>query len=454
MAFSPLPAGTILAFGGSAAPSGWLLCNGATVSRSLYAGLFAAISGAWGTGDGSTTFHLPDLRGRFLRGVDGGSGRDPNVGTRTAANAGGNTGNAVGSVQANATAVNGLQNASSALTASSGSVDLAHTHAATGLTNAASAVTGVAGTNATSAVTGVTGTNAASAVSGTTNIGHTHASSTVTGTTTIDHTHGTSVVSGTTNIAHSHGTSTVSGITGSTTADNSLGQSVDHTHSDSGHAHFQQDFGVGGGGPVIGSRNDIYSAGGLANTNTGTASGTAALGGSTANHTHVVPSLTFNQSGSGTAAGQTLGLTNVSLASGVAAGQTLTVAAVALASGSAAGQTLALTNVALASGSAVGQVWSQTGSGSAAAQTWGQTGSGSAAAQVWSQSGSGSAAAQVWSQSGSGSAAAQVISGSTAAASVSMAHSHSVSGSAAAQVLSGDAETRPLNANVNYIIKT
>ncbi|WP_336347023.1 phage tail protein [Pseudomonas monsensis] len=54
------------------APKGWLKCNGAIVSRTQYAGLFAAIGTRFGVGDGSTTFALPDLRGEFVRGWDDG----------------------------------------------------------------------------------------------------------------------------------------------------------------------------------------------------------------------------------------------------------------------------------------------------------------------------------------------------------------------------------------------
>lgn len=56
-----IPVGTILPYGGSSAPSGFLLCNGATVSRTTYANLFRAIGTNYGTGDGSTTFALPNL---------------------------------------------------------------------------------------------------------------------------------------------------------------------------------------------------------------------------------------------------------------------------------------------------------------------------------------------------------------------------------------------------------
>lgn len=58
------------------APTGWLKANGAEVSRSSYANLFAAIGTRFGTGNGSTTFNLPDLRGEFIRGWDDGRGVD------------------------------------------------------------------------------------------------------------------------------------------------------------------------------------------------------------------------------------------------------------------------------------------------------------------------------------------------------------------------------------------
>jgi microcystin-dependent protein len=99
---SVIPSGTIVAFGGTSTPSGWLICNGSTVSRTTNSALFAAIGTNYGSGDGSTTFHLPDFRGRFLRGFDGGIGRDPNRLTRTISNTGGNSGDAVGSLQTDA----------------------------------------------------------------------------------------------------------------------------------------------------------------------------------------------------------------------------------------------------------------------------------------------------------------------------------------------------------------
>lgn len=110
------PTGVILPFGGTAIPAGWLYCNGASVSRTTYADLFAVIGTAYGTASG-TTFNLPDMRGLFMRGVSDATGRDPNAAARGPIAAGGNTGNNVGSYQGNATKVNGLS-----------IVDPGHTH--------------------------------------------------------------------------------------------------------------------------------------------------------------------------------------------------------------------------------------------------------------------------------------------------------------------------------------
>lgn len=68
--------GAIVQFGGDTAPTGWLECDGSAVSRTTYADLFAAIGTHWGSGDGSTTFNLPDYRGEFPRGWDNGRGVD------------------------------------------------------------------------------------------------------------------------------------------------------------------------------------------------------------------------------------------------------------------------------------------------------------------------------------------------------------------------------------------
>lgn len=70
------PTGTVIWFAANTAPTGYLKANGANVSRTTYASLFAVIGTTFGAGDGSTTFGLPDLRGEFIRGWDDGRGVD------------------------------------------------------------------------------------------------------------------------------------------------------------------------------------------------------------------------------------------------------------------------------------------------------------------------------------------------------------------------------------------
>ncbi len=137
--FEIMPSGSIIAFGGAAAPdAGWLLCDGSNVSRTTYARLFAAISTAYGTGDGASTFGLPDLRDRVLLGKGSNNGT---VGTET-----------------------GSAAASSVITNATGTIASVTTGATT---NSLSTTTG---TFATSAKDSATGT----ALTGTTNSSHTH----------------------------------------------------------------------------------------------------------------------------------------------------------------------------------------------------------------------------------------------------------------------------------------
>lgn len=65
------PAGIVMPFAGSVAPQGYLFCDGSAVSRTTYATLFAVIGTTYGSGDGSTTFNVPDLSGRVVIGVSG-----------------------------------------------------------------------------------------------------------------------------------------------------------------------------------------------------------------------------------------------------------------------------------------------------------------------------------------------------------------------------------------------
>lgn len=68
-----MPTGMVVPYAGAAAPDGWLLCQGQAVSRTTYAQLFSVIGTTYGSGDGSTTFNLPDMRGRVAVGSDANS---------------------------------------------------------------------------------------------------------------------------------------------------------------------------------------------------------------------------------------------------------------------------------------------------------------------------------------------------------------------------------------------
>jgi microcystin-dependent protein len=65
-----VPTGSLMPYAGTTAPTNWLFCFGQAVSRTTYADLFSALSTTYGSGDGSTTFNLPDLRGRAVAGRD------------------------------------------------------------------------------------------------------------------------------------------------------------------------------------------------------------------------------------------------------------------------------------------------------------------------------------------------------------------------------------------------
>lgn len=75
-----VPAGSVIAWSGSSAPSGWLLCDGTAISRTTYAALFAVAGTAYGVGDGSTTFNVPDLQDRLPLGKGTNNGT---LGTQT-----------------------------------------------------------------------------------------------------------------------------------------------------------------------------------------------------------------------------------------------------------------------------------------------------------------------------------------------------------------------------------
>jgi len=73
-----MPSGSLMPYAGSSAPTGYLLCDGAAISRSTYSALFALVGTTYGAGDGSSTFNIPDLRGRVIAGQDDMGGSSAN----------------------------------------------------------------------------------------------------------------------------------------------------------------------------------------------------------------------------------------------------------------------------------------------------------------------------------------------------------------------------------------
>ena len=137
--FEIIPSGSIIAFGGSAAPdAGWLLCDGSDINRTTYARLFAAIGTAYGTGNGSSTFGLPDLRDRTLLGK---GSNNSTLGAET------------GSAAASSVITNATNSTGTATTGST--------------TNSLSLTSGTFATSAKDSATGSATTNV-------TNTGHTH----------------------------------------------------------------------------------------------------------------------------------------------------------------------------------------------------------------------------------------------------------------------------------------
>ena len=93
------PVGEVIAYTLSTPPEKYLACDGSAVSRTTYAALFNIIGSIYGSGDGSTTFNLPDYRGKFLRGFDNGASNDPDAASRTD-RGDGTTGDNIGTQQA------------------------------------------------------------------------------------------------------------------------------------------------------------------------------------------------------------------------------------------------------------------------------------------------------------------------------------------------------------------
>lgn len=90
-AINSVPAGSMTIWTTDTAPTGWLLCYGQAISRTTYATLFAVVSTTYGVGNGSTTFNVPDMRGRLPLGQDDMGGSSANVVTEAEADSLGGT---------------------------------------------------------------------------------------------------------------------------------------------------------------------------------------------------------------------------------------------------------------------------------------------------------------------------------------------------------------------------
>jgi microcystin-dependent protein len=77
------PVGGLMPYAGATAPPGWMICDGTAVSRTTYAGLFAICGTTYGAGNGTTTFNIPDFRGKVVLGVSGSFARGATGGAAT-----------------------------------------------------------------------------------------------------------------------------------------------------------------------------------------------------------------------------------------------------------------------------------------------------------------------------------------------------------------------------------
>jgi microcystin-dependent protein len=104
-----MPTGVVIPWAGvsTTAPTGWLLCSGQAVSRTTFLTLFNAVNTVYGAGDGSTTFNVPDLRGRVVAGLDNIGGSAASRLTATTMSPNGTTTGATGGAQTETASVSG-----------------------------------------------------------------------------------------------------------------------------------------------------------------------------------------------------------------------------------------------------------------------------------------------------------------------------------------------------------
>jgi microcystin-dependent protein len=151
-----VPIGGVVAYAASAAPANFAILNGQAISRTTFAALFALIGTTYGSGDGSTTFNLPDLRGRVIAGVDGGANRltTASMSSQTLAGVGGTESITLGPSQIpahthpNSLTDNGHVHGYQEFSAGSGTVGGGGSFGANVAANTNAAVTGITITNA------------------------------------------------------------------------------------------------------------------------------------------------------------------------------------------------------------------------------------------------------------------------------------------------------------------
>lgn len=200
-----LPAGAIMDFAGPTPPAGWIACDGAAISRTSYAQLFANIGGTWGAGDGSTTFNVPNFINRFRRHRDNG-GTSGVVGTLQASQNQSHNHTYSGSTGTESV------NHSHSMNFTSGAADRDHSHTFSGTTGSMNrsnphthpyshaqpntSTTGGGGFGIMSSLQGDT--------TGATDINHEHAYSGTTSGFSTNHFHNISGTTSTESAAHSH----------------------------------------------------------------------------------------------------------------------------------------------------------------------------------------------------------------------------------------------------------
>jgi microcystin-dependent protein len=196
-----LAAGIVQMYAGSSAPSGWLVCDGSAVSRTTYSALFTAIGTTWGVGDGSTTFNLPDMRGRSPLGAGSGTG----LTSRT-------LGTSYGSEK---TALNAsdIPSHTHPIGGNSGIDNADHTHTVSATTGTESATHTHGPGSGSTFIGGTGGNNAAASGSAATN----WSTSTATLTQSANHTHSFSATSSGRSSNHSHSLPTNTGSSATST---------------------------------------------------------------------------------------------------------------------------------------------------------------------------------------------------------------------------------------------